>query len=96
MCSSIELAGLGNQLLALEALKKKLQSEGLFDESRKRNIPKFPEAIGIIVGKGSAAEADLLKNLNRRWPISELYFFPLPCPRQGSAEGSPAGPSSWL
>lgn len=76
MCSSIELAGLGNQLLALEALKKKLQSEGLFDESRKRAIPKFPKAIGIIVGKGSAAEADLLKNLNRRWPISELYFFP--------------------
>ena len=76
MCSSIELAGLGNQLLALEALKKKLQSEGLFDESRKRAIPKFPKAIGIIVGKGSAAKADLLKNLNRRWPISELYFFP--------------------
>lgn len=76
MCSSIELAGLGKELLALEALKKKLQAEGLFDESRKRPIPKFPHTIGIIVGKGSAAEADLLKNLNRRWPLSDLYFFP--------------------
>jgi exodeoxyribonuclease VII large subunit len=76
MCSSIQLAGLGNQLLALEALKKKLQSEGLFDESRKRPIAKFPKAIGIIVGKGSAAEADLRKNLTRRWPLADLYFFP--------------------
>src|SRR5574344_1085164 len=76
MCTSIQLAGLGKELLALEALKKKLQSEGLFEESRKRPIIKFPHAIGIIVGKGSAAEADLLKNLNRRWPLADLYFFP--------------------
>ncbi len=76
MCNSIQLAGVGKELLALEALKKKLQAEGLFAESRKRSIVRFPRAIGIIVGKGSAAEADLLKNLNRRWPLADLYFFP--------------------
>ena len=76
MCTSIELAGQGSQLLALEALKKKLQSEGLFDLSRKRSIKKFPRTIGIIVGSGSAAEADLFKNCNRRWPLADLYFFP--------------------
>jgi exodeoxyribonuclease VII large subunit len=76
MATSIELAGLGSQLLALEALKKKLQSEGLFDVSRKRNIKKFPDAIGVVVGKGSAAEADILKNCQRRWPLANLYFFP--------------------
>lgn len=76
MCSSLELAGQGSQLLALEALKKKLTAEGLFDPSRKRPVPQFPKKIGIIVGKGSAAEADLLKNLQRRWPLSDLYFFP--------------------
>lgn len=76
MCTSIELAGQGNALLALEALKKRLQSEGLFDASRKRSIKRFPKAIGIIVGAGSAAEADLLKNCNRRWPLTDLYFFP--------------------
>jgi exodeoxyribonuclease VII large subunit len=76
ICQKIELFGQGKELLALEALKKKLQSEGLFDESRKRGIPEFPSKIGMIVGNGSAAEADLLKNLQRRWPLSDLYVFP--------------------
>lgn len=73
---NLSLAGQGSALLALEALKKKLQAEGLFDESRKREIPSFPAKIGIIVGQDSAAKADLLKNLQRRWPLSDLYFFP--------------------
>jgi len=76
MCTSIELAGLGSQLLALEALKKKLQSEGLFDVSHKRSIKRFPDKIGVVVGRGSAAEADILKNCQRRWPLADLYFFP--------------------
>jgi exodeoxyribonuclease VII large subunit len=76
MASSIELYGQGSALLALEALKKKLQAEGLFAESRKRPLPAFPKKIGMIVGDGSAAEADLLKNLNRRWPLADLYVFP--------------------
>lgn len=76
LCSKIELYGHGNQLLALEALKKKLLAEGLFDEKRKRPIPSFPKTIGIIVGKDSAAKADLLKNLQRRWPLADLVFFP--------------------
>jgi exodeoxyribonuclease VII large subunit len=76
MASSIQLYGQGSALLALEALKKKLQAEGLFAESRKRPLPAFPKKIGMIVGDGSAAEADLLKNLNRRWPLADLYVFP--------------------
>lgn len=76
VASSIELYGAGNALLKLEQLKKKLQGEGLFDEERKRPIPSFPKSIGIIVGKGSAAESDLIKNLGRRWPLADLYLFP--------------------
>jgi exodeoxyribonuclease VII large subunit len=76
MCSSLSLYGQGSALLALEALKKKLQAEGLFDERRKRPLPAFPKKIGMIVGDGSAAEADLLKNLQRRWPLADLYVFP--------------------
>jgi exodeoxyribonuclease VII large subunit len=74
--ATLELYGQGKALLALEALKKKLQAEGLFDLSRKRPVPRFPLALGIIVGKGSAAEADLLKNLQRRWPLADIYDFP--------------------
>jgi len=73
---SLRLDGLGAQLLALEALKKKLASEGLFDASRKRPIPAFPQRIGIIVGAKSAAEADLVRNIHRRWPLTEVHEFP--------------------
>lgn len=72
---SIQLFGKGSALLALEALKKKLAKEGLFDESRKRMIPKMPKKIGIIVGKDSAAESDLKRNIHRRWPLTEIYLF---------------------
>lgn len=72
---TIQLFGKGSALLALEALKKKLAKEGLFDESRKRPIPRMPKRIGIIVGKDSAAESDLRRNINRRWPLAELYLF---------------------
>lgn len=71
----LSLEGLGANLLALEALKKKLQAEGLFDESRKRPIPRFPSNIGIIVGKDSAAESDLITNLSRRYPLLTIYVF---------------------
>lgn len=72
----MEKSGAGSALLALEALKKKLVAEGLFDPSRKRPIPSFPKAIGIVCGKDSAAESDLLRNLVRRWPLLEIYEFP--------------------
>ena len=73
---NLQLFGQGAALLALEALKKKLAAEGLFDPSRKRAIPRFPKAIGIIVGRDSAAEADLLRNIKRRWPLADIYDFP--------------------
>lgn len=72
---TLQLFGKGSSLLALEALKRKLAKEGLFDQSRKRPIPKMPNNIGIIVGKDSAAESDLRKNILRRWPIANLYIF---------------------
>lgn len=72
---TLELFGLGASLLALENLKKKLAKEGLFDESRKREIPPMPNTIGIIVGKNSAAESDLRRNILRRWPLTNLLFF---------------------
>lgn len=72
----MQLAGVGNLLLELEKLKKKLQAEGLFDESRKRNINRYPNKIGVITAKGSAASSDIIKNINRRYPLCEIYMFP--------------------
>lgn len=72
---TLELFGLGASLLALENLKKKLAKEGLFDQARKRKIPSMPNTIGVIVGKNSAAESDLRKNILRRWPLTKILFF---------------------
>lgn len=72
---SLERYGDGAALLALEALKRKLAAEGLFDEKRKRSLPFFPKAIGVICGKGSAAESDILTNIARRYPIAEIYVY---------------------
>lgn len=72
----MELYGKGALLIELEALKRKLKEEGLFDESRKRKLSPYPKSIGIISAPGSAALEDIIKNIIRRYPISDLYFFP--------------------
>ena len=75
-CQEIELAGLGQQLLELEMLKKKLAAEGLFDQSRKREIKLYPRAIGVICAPNSAALSDIEKNIRLRNPFVELKIFP--------------------
>jgi len=72
----IELFGLGDQLLALQKLKEKLQKEGLFDANKKRPLPRYPQRVGMIAGRDSAALKDLTTNLNRRYPIAQQIFFP--------------------
>ena len=68
--------GLGAMLVELEKLKKALQKEGLFDESRKRDINIYPNKIGVITAKNGAAIKDIVTNIKRRYPICEIYFFP--------------------
>ena len=68
--------GIGALQLAYEALYKKLYSQGLFDQSRKRQIPKFPKRIGIITSPTGAALHDMLTVLRRRYPLSEVLFRP--------------------
>ena len=68
--------GQGELLLKLEMLKKTLQKEGLFDVSRKRDINIYPNKIGVITAKNSAAIKDITFNIKRRYPICEIYFFP--------------------
>ena len=73
---SITEDGLGNLYVAFEQLKKKLQTEGLFDETHKKKIPKIPNRIGIITAPTGAAIKDILSTLKRRWPIAETILFP--------------------
>ncbi|HEY0260143.1 MAG TPA: exodeoxyribonuclease VII large subunit [Lacisediminihabitans sp.] len=60
--------GLGDLLERLERLRRLLASEGLFDPDRKRRLPFLPHCIGLITGKDSDAEKDVLRNAQLRWP----------------------------
>lgn len=72
----MEQDGLGNLYLKYEELKKKLQSEGYFDQAHKRPIPKYPEKIGIVTAPTGAAIKDILSTIKRRYPICETILFP--------------------
>ncbi|MCR5223745.1 MAG: exodeoxyribonuclease VII large subunit [Bacilli bacterium] len=70
------LDGQGDLLKRLEELKKELQAEGLFDESHKRELPKYPERIGVITAPNKAAKSDIISTIKRRYPICEVILFP--------------------
>lgn len=71
----IEKEGLGDILLRKKLLIEKLDKEGLFYIEHKKEIPEFPNKIGIIVGKNSAAAKDLEFNISRRWPLAKITFY---------------------
>ncbi|MFV0432652.1 MAG: exodeoxyribonuclease VII large subunit [Leucobacter sp.] len=60
--------GLGELLERLERLRRQLQSEGLFEASRKRPLPFLPGLIGLVTGHDSDAEKDVIRNATLRWP----------------------------
>lgn len=64
----IRAVGVGELLARIERLRKLLQAEGLFDPSRKRSPPFLPSGIGLVTGRASAAEHDVLSNARLRWP----------------------------
>lgn len=64
----ISHVGVGELLERLERLRAKLQGEGLFDPSRKRRLPFLPHRIGLVTGRDSDAEKDVIRNATLRWP----------------------------
>jgi exodeoxyribonuclease VII large subunit len=68
----VRQVGLGELLARLERLKRLLAAEGLFDPRRKRRPPFLPRKIGLVTGRASAAERDVLTNTRRRWPAVEF------------------------
>ena len=76
MVTSMEPDGVGALYLAFERLKKKLAAEGLFDEARKKPLPKVPTRIGIITSPTGAARRDMLNILKRRFPLAQVLLYP--------------------
>ena len=68
--------GVGALYLAFEQLKQKLAAQGLFDESRKKPLPKYPMRIGIVTSPTGAAIQDMLNILARRFPCAEIRIYP--------------------
>ena len=86
MVDHMEASGDGALQRALEALKQKLQSEGLFDQDRKKAIPPHCEQIGVITSPTGAAVEDIISVLGRRSPSSGIAIYPVQVQGAGSAE----------
>jgi exodeoxyribonuclease VII large subunit len=69
---SIERFGLGEHLAALERLKQKLATEGLFAPERKRPLPRIPRRIGLVTGNDAAAKRDVIAAVQARFPAARL------------------------
>ena len=82
--TEIRQVGIGELLARLEALKALLANEGLFLDSKKNPLPLLPRKVGLICGRNSAAEKDVVENAKRRWPAVEFEI------REVAVQGSAA------
>jgi len=69
--------GAGALQVAFEQLKNRLNAEGLFDESRKRPLPRYPKRVGVITAATGAAVRDIFNVLGRRYPLAEVMLLPV-------------------
>jgi exodeoxyribonuclease VII large subunit len=83
--TTIERIGVGEHLLALERLKRQLAAEGLFAPERKRRLPRFPRAIGILTGADAAARGDLVTTIGARFPATKVVI----CEARVQGKGAP-------
>ena len=82
----LEPKGLGALQLAFEQLKARLQAEGLFDQARKRELPRFPRKIGIVTSPSGAAIRDMLRVIGRRFGELHIVIAPAKVQGEGAAE----------
>jgi exodeoxyribonuclease VII large subunit len=78
--------GTGALAIAYEQLKKRLSEKGLFDESHKKLIPKFPNKVAVITSESGAAVRDIINVISRRFPLCEIVLCPV------SVQGENAAP----
>lgn len=86
VCDALEPHGLGARQAAFEALKRRLQAEGLFDAARKRPLPTLPRRIGVVTSLDGAAVRDIVRVLTTRYPGVRILV------RAARVQGEEAGP----
>jgi exodeoxyribonuclease VII large subunit len=74
----VQPEGAGLLQMEYERLKAQLQAEGLFDDTRKRALPRFPLRIGVVTSASGAVFHDICHVLERRWPLAEVVLAPAP------------------
>ncbi len=75
--NKIQLVGEGSLKRQFELLKSKLTKEGIFDEDRKRPLPRFPRRVGLVTSADAAAFTDVQRILKNRWAGLEILHFPV-------------------
>jgi exodeoxyribonuclease VII large subunit len=88
---SVQAAGAGLLQAKFEALKRRLQEEGLFDSGRKRALPRFPQTVALLTSPTGSVVQDMLKVLGRRAPWVRVLVYPAKVQGQGAAEEIAAG-----
>ena len=78
--------GVGSLNVAFEQLKRKLEAEGLFSETHKKPIPRFPERVGVVTSETGAAVQDIFNVLGRRYPVAKVVLRPTKVQGEGAAE----------
>lgn len=71
----VQQAGIGKLQQAFEELKAKLKAEGLFEDIHKKPLPKFPQTIGVVTSKTTAAFQDIRSTLEKRWPLAKVKLY---------------------
>ncbi|MTI86727.1 MAG: exodeoxyribonuclease VII large subunit [Balneolaceae bacterium] len=73
--SLVQQAGIGKLQQAFEKLKAKLKAEGLFEDTHKKPLPKYPRTIGVVTSATSAAFQDIRSTLEKRWPVANVKLY---------------------
>ncbi len=82
----LEYTGAGELARRLEELRQKLAAEGLFDPAKKRPLPQYPRAIGVVTSPTGAALHDILRVMQGRWPGLPVYLAPCRVQGDGAAQ----------
>lgn len=83
--------GVGSLYIAYEQLKRKLETEGLFDESKKKPLPKIPSKVGVITSATGAAVRDIINVTGRRFPFAEVIVYPALVQGEGAVDSLISG-----
>ncbi len=79
--------GVGSLHIAYEQLKARLQEEGLFDETKKKPLPPYPNTIGVVTATTGAAIRDIINILSRRYPCAKVLIYPTLVQGEGASAG---------